>query len=392
MAEKEVDVAAFADEEDEKGGTDVTRNQEYSLPGVPPFFQVEPEASFWARCRYLTTVTRTDVRNHIGTVPRYPAVGSDEERRELEEILLFQDRAHDSAFFDREYRPRLSRFLQDKKFIERPPAGAVLNRRGPGNAAAAPIIKNGAELATLFEAETPGLWHQHVFNVLLDSPADPANPDGPLLREMLSPPRQSLIWHALYTAIDSALAAVWHYKWLATGLNRVAFRRRPREADDRPIVYDFRVEYERDGDIRRNRTLKDQPQPSPGTPRHPAYGSGHSTYSAAASYVLGCLLGPAFSEDFEKLAENIGEARIWGGVHWRSDHTFGRQIGITVGRLVITQLNRSGISPEPSMHVEPPSREELERQALAFARRCGQNENDFCASRATENNLQGQQG
>jgi membrane-associated phospholipid phosphatase len=195
----------------------------------------------------------------------------------------------------------------------------------------------------------------------------------------------------LDTAIDSALDAVWHYKWLATGLTQVARRRRPWEADPRPVLFDYQVRFETDGDIRRDRTLKARPQPTPGTPRHPAYGSGHSTYSAAASYVLACLL-PNYQREFVKLAENIGVARIWGGVHWRTDHTFGQQIGVTVGKLVIQQLNRSGISPAPSQHVDPPDRVRLEREAQAFERNCGRGTSNFCATRLDEKIIQGAQG
>jgi membrane-associated phospholipid phosphatase len=150
-----------------------------------------------------------------------------------------------------------------------------------------PIIKNGGELARLFENETPGLWHRHVLNVLFD----PNIPNS--LGQRFSPPLQAFIWAALDVAIASALMAVWHYKWLATGLNQVARRARPVEANPGlGVLYDFEVEFVNTG--QNGRQVGDivlgQPKnaqiASPGTPRHPAYGSGHSTYSAAASYVL----------------------------------------------------------------------------------------------------------
>jgi membrane-associated phospholipid phosphatase len=375
----------------EEAGVEVS--QEYALRGAPPFYQVEPEASYWSRCRVLSTVTLDKVRAKVGAVPSYPPPDSAREKKELEEIRFRQRHVHDSGYFDREQRPRLSSFLQDERYIQRPPEGAVLNRRGdpasgrPGP----PVLKYGAELATLFEGETPGLWHRHVFNILLDSPVDRSHSDSPRLRELWSPPRQALVWHALDTAIASALNAIWHYKWIATHLNRVARRRRPWEADNHPILFDYKVSYERDGDIRRDASLKDRPQPTPGTPRHPAYGSGHSTYSAAASYVMGCLL-PGYREDFRKLANNIGEARIWGGVHWRTDHMLGQKVGLTVGRLVIRQLDRSGISPVPSKHIAPPSREKLEKEAAAFEKNCGQGTGNFCTGLVEADNCQGAQG
>jgi len=59
--------------------------------------------------------------------------------------------------------------------------------------------------------------------------------------------------------------------------------------------------------------------PTPGTPRHPAYPSGHSTYSAAAAFTLIAFF-PQYAEDLLRLADNTGVARLWAGVHWRSDH------------------------------------------------------------------------
>ncbi len=57
-------------------------------------------------------------------------------------------------------------------------AGAVLPQK-------AKKITNGVELATLFEAETPGFGIAHVLNVLLD----PTIKDGP--GQVLAPPRQA---------------------------------------------------------------------------------------------------------------------------------------------------------------------------------------------------------
>lgn len=380
------DTDEFADKGD-PGGPEVGESDRYNLPGQDQFFQVEPEASYWARCRYQSVVMRNEVARNIGLVPRHPAPGSDKENEELAELRDLYVNAHDPAYFDQYYRPRLSAFLEDARYVNPWPVGTTLNER-PGRL---PIIRYGAELASLFEAETPGLWHRHVLNFILDDPADEGDSSGPKLREVLSPPRQALIWHALDNAIDSALAADWHYKWLASGLNGVAFRRRPAEAPGgRPILFDFTVRHV-DGDVVRKDIMRPAPQPSPGTPRHPANASGHSTYSAAASYVLGCLLPKRYKADFDKLADNIGEARLWGGVHWRTDHTFGQQIGLTVGKLVVRQLNKSGISPMPGKLPLPPTRESLEAQARQYARDCESHNNDFCAAAIEKGNRQGQQ-
>ena len=74
--------------------------------------------------------------------------------------------------------------------------------------------------------------------------------------------------------------------------------------------------------------------PTPGTPRHPAYPSGHSTYSAAAAFTLIAFF-PQYAEDLLRLADNTGVARLWAGGHWRSDHTFGQLVGRAVAELII---------------------------------------------------------
>ena len=261
--------------------------------------------------------------------------------RDLAQVKRLSDftNSHDPRFF--QANEQLSLFLRDRRFVvdargmSRVPPGAVINRRNPIHN---PFLKYGAELARLFESETPGLWHRQVLNVLLD----PTISGGP--GQQLSPPRQALIWAALDIAISSALQAAWYFKWFELSGSRISFRERPWEADNTVnVLYDFNVAYDANGDIIRGSDRTD-PRPTPGTPRHPAYPSGHSTYSAAASTVLGCLF-PDYRASFNRLANNIGRARLWAGVHWFQDHTTGQLIGSTVGQLVIRQLNQSGIRP-----------------------------------------------
>ncbi len=342
-------------------------NHEYDLPGqLPDFPQVEPEASYWFRCPTLCIVRMKKVHDALDKElkkpeNRYPLSSSPVALAELKELRdFFTDRENPAKF----PQSQLSAFLRDAKYVKCPPPGAVLSKR----ASPTPILRTGGELARLFEAETPGLWHRHVLNVLL----------AESLGAKLSPPRQALYWAALDVAIASALMAAWHYKWLATGLTQIARRERPVEADPTlQVLFDFKVAFDGAGNIIKG-GKKAAPNPSPGTPRHPAYPSGHSTYSAAASYVLGCLL-PAFKDDFDKLADNIGTARLWGGVHWRSDHVIGQFIGKAVGKLIIEQLNNSGISVKPIAEQLPPARNVLEQRAKDFADDCGDHPSDFCA-------------
>ena len=222
---------------------------QYSLVGTQLHPQVSPDASYWLRCEVLRTVPLNAIKDRVENNPDpakniqpYPADNSAQAQGELDELQEFFDKANRRHYF--QHKETLSPFLVEKRFIRPWPSGAVLNRRGdlvskkPGM----PIIATGGELARLFESETPGLWHRHVLNVLLD----PSTPNGLGMR--LSPPRQALIWAALDVAILSALSAIWHYKWLGPNTAR-----RPRPQEVRPalgVLFDYRVAFNSNGDIR----------------------------------------------------------------------------------------------------------------------------------------------
>lgn len=99
-----------------------------------------------------------------------------------------------------------------------------------------------------------------------------------------------------------------------------------------------------------------------GSPLHPSYGSGHSTVSGCLATILKAFFhndwifpspveanedgtslrlytGPdagalTVAGELDKLASNIGIGRMWGGVHWRSDHEesliLGEQMAISI--------------------------------------------------------------
>jgi hypothetical protein len=377
--------------------------------------QVEPEASFWSRRRYLSAVTIEDVLRRFDPDPYDPG----EEARDLPFLAELRDNARDPNYFrngGHGLKP-LSPYLRDRPFTQQPPVGAVVSRR-PGFD---PLIDNGLELATLFEAETPGLWHRHVLNVLLEQPRpDPNGGEPRPWREALSPPRQALYWHLLDVAIDSALAAVWHFKWLATGepdvaqRDRIRYRRRPAEAGLNRIVYDFKVEHDKTGNIfrttpKRSRPCRHDPSvpacppppanpiPTPGTPRHPAYGSGHSTYSQAASAVMKHVFADApfpslFRDGWQPLADNIGEARFWGGVHWRRDHEFGQRLGQAVADCLIEQLKTSRVPTPNRVECCPPMIDELEAREKMFQGPAQPGTGDKEQFRISPDSAQGAQG
>jgi membrane-associated phospholipid phosphatase len=77
------------------------------------------------------------------------------------------------------------------------------------------------------------------------------------------------------------------------------------------------------------------------TPNHPSYPSGHSSISNATGGVLNYLF-PANSADVIAAIHEAGEARIWGGIHFRSDIIGGEKLGGEVANAVIEYAKADG--------------------------------------------------
>ncbi len=330
----------------------------YNLRGP----QVEPEAGFWTinpcavPCivRIEDLIQKTDNPADPCFFPDYPT-DPDILSDEIEELIELASLRDDPEAFanpvpTNRRRLAISPFLQ----LRPPPLGAVFNRERSEDK---PVILTGRELARYFESETPGLAHRQALNYLQP-------------QFNYSPPRQALIWAALDMAIYSALLAAWHYKWFTT---RTGVRYRPR-----PIEYDYRVSvlFNRqvnatgsgDGPVRL------MPTPSPGTPRHPAYPSGHATYAGAASEMLSFFF-PDYTAEFDKLADNTGMGRLWAGVHWRSDHVQGMKLGRCVAREIIATLQAGCICPPdvcstPDPCAPPPDHGSLVECSELFSQCC----------------------
>ena len=328
----------------------------YALPGP----QVEPGASYWNNCPVPCPVSQDDLKditddpNNPCYFPPYPTDPGVVHAEFAELQMLEGLRKDPTAIASTEpVSPRceISTFLQ----LRPPPLGAVTNTaRGD----AFPVVSTGAELARYFENETPGLAHRQALNYLIRN-------------TNWSPPRQALVWAALDVAIYSAMCAAWYYKWLSPRED-VSRRERPIEyATDTGIplnvLYDRAVNSTGSG----SNGLRPNPSPSPGTPRHPAYPSGHSTYAGAASEILSFFF-PDYRREFDRLADNAGMARLWAGIHWRSDHVEGMKLGRCVACLIIDQLRNSGIPLVPAEPPDnPPSINDLQDEADDYAPHCG---------------------
>jgi hypothetical protein len=371
--------------------------------------QVEPQAGYWMFCPKLRIVSikeLTAVTDKPGSdfFPPYPdpcsKEGAAEIQREIDELVELSKRRDDPCSLVGDPQGKLGRRLPISKLLNlTPPAlGAVVVNRFPGEQ----IIRTGRGMARAVESETPGLFHRHALNYLIQT-------------RNWSPPRQALVWATLDVAIASALQACWYYKWLSP--RKLTSRR------ERPIEYALRnkipldVLFDRPDELNPAYNLCPDGRPDKngnfpanqsGTPRHPAYPSGHSTYSGAASEVLEFFFGstPVFAgaqpsrgtgnapppnsigKELERMADNIGLGRMWAGIHWRSDHINGMALGRTVARLVLRQLMDMGIvlcPPERKpikdqcdlkqtvacdTSIKPPTREMLEKEAKQFEKDC----------------------
>jgi hypothetical protein len=93
------------------------------------------------------------------------------------------------------------------------------------------------------------------------------------------------------------------------------------------------------------------------TPPFPDYIAGHTTYAGAAEEVLEHVFGrqpgvvmkltsaaaPGVLETygtFEEIAEGVVEARVLGGIHWRTSSVRGRRVGEQVGRFAVSHFLR----------------------------------------------------
>jgi PAP2 superfamily len=90
----------------------------------------------------------------------------------------------------------------------------------------------------------------------------------------------------------------------------------------------------------------------PGTPAHPEYPSGHSTVSGSAAYILAAIFGDstAFSvtsevrsgtrsfPSFSAVVDEIADARVFGGIHFRTSCTRGNALGRSVAAYISAHI------------------------------------------------------
>ena len=101
-------------------------------------------------------------------------------------------------------------------------------------------------------------------------------------------------------------------------------------------------------------------EPLLGTPPHPDYPSAHACFSGAAEAVLRGVLKtdsvrvsitypPVFGvtrtfNSFSAISEEVNDARVWGGIHFRSADADGHDLGWRVGEAVLREFDATSRS------------------------------------------------
>jgi hypothetical protein len=117
----------------------------------------------------------------------------------------------------------------------------------------------------------------------------------------------------------------------------------------------------RAADTDRNRETDADPSWTPllVTPPFPDYIAGHTMYAGAAQAVLEHVFGeepgvvitmtsasaPGVIQTyttFKEIADGVVDARVWGGIHWRTSSALGRDVGQELGRYVVRHFARHG--------------------------------------------------
>ena len=78
-----------------------------------------------------------------------------------------------------------------------------------------------------------------------------------------------------------------------------------------------------------------------GLPNFPSYISGHSTFSGAASTILG-YLNPERAAAYTQMANDASKSRLVGGLHYKSDCTVGLTVGASIGQYAIDRAKADG--------------------------------------------------
>jgi hypothetical protein len=126
--------------------------------------------------------------------------------------------------------------------------------------------------------------------------------------------RTTLLFAALNTAQADAFIACWDAKYAYWSLRPVTAIQRVIDPAWLPLIV---------------------------TPPFPAYVSGHSTTSGAASTVLSAFF-PSHAHDLDAMAAEAAVSRLYGGIHFRSDNEAGLELGRRIGAVAVEAFDLDG--------------------------------------------------
>lgn len=75
------------------------------------------------------------------------------------------------------------------------------------------------------------------------------------------------------------------------------------------------------------------------TPNHPSYPAGHATISWSAATILDFYF-PENKSEWDRMATDASHGRTWGGIHFPIDSEVGKAMGIKVGDVVISGMEK----------------------------------------------------
>jgi len=154
------------------------------------------------------------------------------------------------------------------------------------------VFKNGVD--------QPGHWAVQILDTLTE-------------RHGWSAPRTERATAILFTSMYDALLGTWYDKYHFM---------RPRPAHLEPTLPTVIL-----------------------TPKHPSYPAGHATFTAAGVTVLRAFF-PEDESEYGGIVEEVNNARVWAGVHYRGDMTAGNQVGDRVAAAVLSALHLDGTPGE----------------------------------------------
>jgi hypothetical protein len=73
------------------------------------------------------------------------------------------------------------------------------------------------------------------------------------------------------------------------------------------------------------------------TPNSPSYPSGHATVAMAAAIIMDHYF-PENQAEWDKTAQEIGQSRLWGGVHFPVDDYDGLELGRKIGNWIVKKI------------------------------------------------------